>query len=422
MSTISAAHNAGRLAQVLAQLQSSTAPYLTVALLTVPLSTISFYLFGTTPVLKGQSLGILVPIVGIGIAGLLWLICASPTKTTRQLALFGLTLLSLWAYTTIRSLSLNEPYNYTAWLLPIFVIMVILKPPNRSEALKAADFFVFGLLGIAMLSHILHVTGIHEFPHYFYQIRYPEIIQTILPMDDLGLAYRWEGAFGSVSDAGPMGAFIFVFGIFRSGAKRIVILAGGLFILIFAFSFSSIFATLAALTFLVASTLSKQSPRRTPLLFVTLFVGQFALIAIYISFFDPTFNGRINIWGQYISEWPNHLLFGTGGEFISSRTDLFSHDHGHNLYVDTLLRYGAVGFILFMAVLVMLICLSWKAFKINSNVPIVILIVFALCIVGESLVLWRYNGAVTSWLIISALIANADIDNVKKISSLTKTH
>jgi len=421
LSITSAASSEGLLARFIHRLRGSTAPYLTVALLTIPLGTISFYLFGTTPVLKGQSLGILIPLAGIGLAGILWLFCRASTRTTLQLAYFGVALFSLWTFTTIRSLSFNEPYNYTAWLLPIFIAMVILKPPNRIEILKSADYFVFGLLLIALLSHILHVTGIHVFPNYIYPIRYPEIIQTILPMDSLGLGYRWEGPFGSVSDAGPMGAFIFVYGIFRTGFTRVIILGGGLFILVFAFSFSSIFATLAALTFLVAHMLSKKFPQRKFLLFVSLFGGIFALISVYILIFDRSFNGRIQIWQQYVSEWPNHLLFGTGSRFISTRTDLFSHDHGHNLYVDTLLRYGAIGFVLFMAVLVILGRISWKAFRFDSNLPMAILIVFALCVVGESLALWRYNGAVTSWLIISALIANSDLTNKGQLISATKS-
>jgi O-antigen ligase len=232
-------------------------------------------------------------------------------------------------------------------------------------------------------------------------------------MQVLGIDYRWEGPFGSVSDAGPMGAFIFVYGIFRTGIKRVIFLGGGLFILIFAFSFSSIFATLVAVGFIVSRHLSESFPTRKTFILVGIFSGVFVVISAYIWFFNRNLNGRTQIWVQYISELPNHVFFGAGSQFMSTRTDLLSHDHGHNLYVDTLLRYGTIGFVLFALVLLSLGYMSWISLKVGSNLPMVILIVFALCVVGESLVLWRYNGVLITWLIIAALIANTDIHKAR---------
>jgi hypothetical protein len=413
------------LSQLITLLRSSATPYLTVVLLSLPLSMISYYLFKTTPFFKGQSLGIIFPIIGIGLGAMLWLFYRSETRATRGFIFFGISLFALWAYVTLRSLSLNEPYNYNAWLLPFFLLMVIFKPPTRNDTLKSADYFVFGILVIAAMSHVLHVTGIYLFPHYLnetlaYTSRLPEIVEKLLPMQSLGLDYRWAGPFGSVSDAGPMGAIIFSYGLFRTGFTRIVSLSGGLFILVFAFSFSSIFATLAAIGFLVAVKLSNRFPDRRTSISTGIFSGIFLVIMTYIWFFNQDLNGRTQIWVQYISEFPNHLFLGAGSEFMSTQTDILSHDHAHNLYFDTLLRYGAVGFILFLILLFAIARLTWKSLKTGSSLPIIILIVFALCIVGESLVLWRYNGILTTWLIIAAMIANSEI-TIERTSGSTDT-
>jgi len=254
-----------------------------------------------------------------------------------------------------------------------------------------------------------------------YESRLPEIIQTILPLNFLGLDYRWEGPFGSVSDAGPIGAFIFMYGFFRKGFARIIILSGGLLILVTAFSFSSIFATVAALAFLIANKLNKRFPQRQVLIYAAIFLTVFGFIAMYIWVYDKTLNGRTLIWLQYISELPNHLFFGAGSQFLSTRVDLLSHDHGHNLYVDTLLRYGSFGFILFLVMLIALGRISLTATQNSVFLPFTILIVFAMCVVGESLVLWRYNGILVTWLILSALIANSAIGNKRGPSSAKET-
>jgi O-antigen ligase len=399
-------------------IRNSTVPYLSAIFISIPLSVFSFYLFGTSPVLKGHSLGVLFPLAGFLVSVILWFFVKSSTKASTELIVFGLLLFALWSYVTLRSLALSEPYNHTAWLLPAIVVMVLIKPPSRSQIFAAADIYVFTILAIAFMSHILHVTDIHNFPHLYYPARYPEIIQSIFPMQTLGLDYRWEGPFGSVSDAGPMGAFIFIYGLFRTGIKRIMILSGGLFILVFAFSFSSIFATLVSLVFLLAVSLSKKIPSNAvPLAFGFLISVTVASIALYIWRTNPTFNGRIPIWVQYVSEWPNHKMFGAGSQFLIERTDLLSNDHGHNLYVDMLLRYGLIGVLLFLALLISLAWLAWLARKCGTNYPIALLLVFVLCVVGETLVMWRYTGMVTLWIIISALVANSAIAKSKPQSS-----
>lgn len=59
---------------------------------------------------------------------------------------------------------------------------------------------------------------------------------------------------------------------------------------------------------------------------------------------DPTFNGRTTILIDYIQAWLQLFLFGMGTNGILNHPERFTHQHGHNYYIDILTGHGIMGF------------------------------------------------------------------------------
>ena len=64
----------------------------------------------------------------------------------------------------------------------------------------------------------------------------------------------------------------------------------------------------------------------------------------YLLTQDPTFNGRTTILIDYIQAWLQLSLFGMRTNGILSHPEWFTHQHGHNYYIDILTRHGIIGF------------------------------------------------------------------------------
>jgi O-antigen ligase len=64
----------------------------------------------------------------------------------------------------------------------------------------------------------------------------------------------------------------------------------------------------------------------------------------YLLTQDPTFNGRTTILIDYIQAWLQLSLFGMRTNGILSHPEQFTHQHGHNYYIDILTGRGIIGF------------------------------------------------------------------------------
>ena len=64
----------------------------------------------------------------------------------------------------------------------------------------------------------------------------------------------------------------------------------------------------------------------------------------YLLTQDPTFNGRTTILIDYIQAWLQLFLFGMRTNGILSHPEQFTHQHGHNYYIDILTGCGIIGF------------------------------------------------------------------------------
>ena len=90
--------------------------------------------------------------------------------------------------------------------------------------------------------------------------------------------------------------------------------------------------------------------------------GAFTAIAaasfLVVLRLDPSLNGRIEIWNQFLGLWQENWLFGAGQTGIQEAVnsgDLPSWaNHGHNLVIDVLGRFGLMGAIALLSALTFL--------------------------------------------------------------------
>lgn len=365
-----------------------------------PISVLSNYLWADTPVYRGQALSLLIAFTGTFLGLVLWVAYRNYPPRSKLLVIFMLGNLVAWLVIAIQVRIDNFPFNYTTWLAPLVFLLVLLKPSDLRRTLSAADVFVISLLAISLISHLLHISEIYRFPHAF-----PSRLPTTLEI--VGLENRWEGPFASTSDAGPVGAFILMFGLFRHGWRRWLFSSGGALIVVAATSWSSIGGVLVGLIvslWFVPNlwSLNLSLPMRA---ITTTFALSTA--AVTLAFMDPTFNGRVGIWLDYLSAWLRFPWTGLGTNGILENMMWFTHEHAHNYYIDILTRHGLTGFIATVPLIAFTGFLTFRAGKLGARGLPGVFACWATVLVGETLIDWRYLGYVLMELTLIGLIAVA---------------
>lgn len=388
--------------------------YLVPIALSAPLAVLANYIWGLTPFLKGQPLSIVLAFVGTITGLVLWALYRGPIKRSRTVTVFMLGNILAWIVIAGLVWRDGDQFNFTTWLAPIVFIAVLLKPPRLSGVLAAADSLALGFLAIAATSHILHLTGLVLLPDDGAALRLPAFVQV------LGLEQRWMGPFASTSDAGPVGAFLIMYGLMRFGWRRWLLVAGGVLILLAASSWTSLYSValgfLVALWFLPAvGPIQLTLARRWAVTGVTLLLG-----AIFIALTDPTFNARTPLWGDYLEAWTRFPLLGLGTNGILSNMEWFTHQHAHNYYVDILTRHGLVGFMATVPLMVFAGVMAVKAGRRGLVMLPSVLACWFASLLGETLIDWRYLGYVLMEFFLVSLIAITYLDAQRDGSTSTE--
>jgi O-antigen ligase len=129
---------------------------------------------------------------------------------------------------------------------------------------------------------------------------------------------------------------------------------------------------------------------------------------------DPSLNVRIESWNQFLDLWQKNWLFGagqTGIQEVANSGDLPSWaNHGHNLVIDVLGRFGLVGGIALLSTLTSLTLLVWFDAKSCQGAALSIMVMFVAAGVIEDLIDWRYLGMhYVPLLLCSMLVAQGSL-------------
>ena len=384
--------------------RNTGAPYLSALLLTVVVSQFAQYLWPTTAIFKGQNPGVVIDFVGFGIAVLLWW-CYRPNDSwPPEFAWLIGAWAALWVVTIGLSVFHGDLFNVTAILVLPILAMIWLKKPSLPAIFTAGDLFAVCLIAIAVASQLLDLVGISSL-HYEGWNRWPLLTEITGPIG------RWEGPFGNVNYAGPIGVFLLVFGLLRPSWRRILYVVTGAVIILISDSRSAVFACAVGIAALIAF-----APRlgtwHTPIwLRIAAPVSVIASFAGYIFAIDPTLNLRTPVWETFLSQWTTSPITGVGATGIQAAINdgtLQSWaNHGHSLAIDPLTRYGIIGLLAVAAVVVATGIISSKAARTGFAAPVVLFATFVAGGISEDLVDWRYLGVQAVPFLLAGLIGAA---------------
>jgi O-antigen ligase len=337
--------------------------YLWVAFATPPIAQFAHYLDPVTPLFKAQAAGVILGLSGLLIAALLWLPFrrATPWPTTSRLAL--VIILVTWTYATVLTQLDGSTFNLTTFSVPIVVAMVLLKPPAYRDVIGPSMLFAYALIASATASLILGEVGLA--PDGFAS---QSSGNSRLPLLNIifGISARWEGPFGNVNYAGPVGAFLVVFGASMKSWRRFSVVAGGACIMLLSEGRNALLAMVLGLFVLLAFSDPIGRLHRAAAVRFTLLGAILIGSGAYILVSDPTLSGRVEIWSAYLRLWWGSPWLGVGGSGITqyvidnSGDQTMNHVHGHSVFIDTLARNGVFMLALFLAVL---ICTGIVAFR-----------------------------------------------------------
>ncbi len=384
------------------RLQESGAPYLTAVFVTPVIVQFTQYLFPGRSVLGAQSFSTVLALLGTSISLALWFLYRPRRLWPLLFQVFMGALLAVWVFALVMANIHGDAFNLTALLAPLFLLMVWLKRPQSRDVWRAGDALAWSLIAIAVAAQLLDWMGLRELRHDFWN-RLPFIDQIIGPIA------RWEGPFGSSNLAGPIGAFLVAYGLFRCGWSRwAMVFTGGVIV----FMSDSRTGYLGLLVALFAAILFRPSIgryRMTGVRRAVLFaVAVGAFVALVVAL-DPTVNGRTTVWSLFWNLFSSSPFVGVGGEGITSaiQGDALLDGwatHGHNILVDPLARFGVFGVAALLVGVSSALVLTFRSARAGQQSGLVLLACFLAVGVTEDVVDWRYVGIQALPLLLAAML------------------
>ncbi len=354
------------------------------------------------PFFKGQSLSITVSLV-IGLIGVIqWLFFKSKVRRNKYTSAFLISFLAFWGYLYIRALIDHTGYNYTIFLVPLLLLMLLFKPLSREEVIASADIFAWAIVIMIIVAELVALAN-------GYRGLGSVLIRIPFLPDSVGGTDRWVGPFDNPNYAGPIGAYLLIYGIFRAGVTRGVLIASGIAILVLSGSRSAMFGVVAGLSvyFIYSQNLRLLKLSRK------VRAGLVAMLAVALvvisNLADPTFNGRTPIWAQYWQWFKDQAISGHGTNAITNEIASGAIPrwmvHAHDIFLDQAGRNGLLGVALLLALIgIALMCTIKTA---GSGVSVGLALVATFIVIG----LVEVPEAWIAWCIPTAFVLIAAVMN-----------
>lgn len=368
------------------------------------------YLWPTSPTFKGQSVAIWLMYAGFVLVGLSWLVNSDRASTDPLLrwflALVGLTWVGLVVISRVHS----DLYNYTAYLVPVIVAMVWLKPPTAQQAwtaLRAAGWSIVVMLVVTRVLEMVGVLQIRDVPDWidrFDRNRY------WLPLSDLmGIEGRWPGPFGHNGHTAMAGALIIVIAVAQwRRFSSPVFIAVGVFTLLLINGRASIGAAVVGIAVMAVFGRRGFLARIPPWLRLAAVAGGVVALALALLQGAAGVTGRNSIWPAFFELWQASPVIGVGTTGISESTGLtLQFGHAHNLYLDVLTRQGLIGFTLVLAMLAVGTFIAFRAALSGGAGPLAIVAAYLVLNLTEPRNDWIHPSVTGLIFLLSVLAASA---------------
>lgn len=330
-----------------------------------------------------------------------------------------LLLVVLWLYLAVSAALVDGDGHLAAIIVPVTALLLYLKRPSRSGILTAADALALAVVGLGLLVLALEVTGV--LPSW-----YDALGGRFLELDEydranhwfalgglLGLDGRWGGPVRDPNLIGPVASLLVVYGIRRPGWRGATIVTAGVLFVVLADSRAAYGALLVALAVLVV--LPGWGPRLVtwPRAVAAALAGLSGVRLAMDLVSDPagslTMTGRTGMWPDFLSLLDASPWTGVGTDAINQAvaTGVLPpwSNHGHNLFVDTVVRYGWIGLALTALVLALVLLRAALAAWDRDGLPIAMMLAFLIVSLANLLLDWRYPSVALSGLLVIALLA-----------------
>lgn len=385
--------------------------YLWVALATPPIAQFAHYLDPATPLFKGHAAGVIFALAGLLVAVGLWIPFRRSVTWPRVSISAIVLILVAWVYAVLRVQFGGYTFDLTAFCVPVVVLLIMIKPPNRRDILGASLLFSYLLIASAMASLALDSAGLVRSGFDLAMTGYSRIpfIGHFFAIDT-----RWEGPFGSVNYAGPVGAFLIVYGATLKSWHRVILITCGVGIVLLSQARGAIFALFAGLVVLLAYSSSIQRLRRPWVARWVIFGGFILAGATYIGLADSTMSGRTWVWIDFLTLWKSSPWIGVGDGGIvryvaegGVGTTSPRHTHGHSVYLDTLTRGGVLLLVLLLAFTICIGIVGFRAANLGKPASLALLVLVVVGGLPETLYSITYLNIHLVPLLIALMLGSA---------------
>ena len=299
--------------------------------------------------LKGQSLAVVIPIVGFPIPLVLWLVYRGTRTGSRWLVAFLVGLAVSWVLHMVLLRIHGDQNNHLVWLFIPILFMLLWKTPTSQQAWQAILVFAWSAVVILVVTRALEVAGVLPFFHIEQWIIDFEKERYWLPLSGyLGLEGRWPGPFGFKSKTGFISTLLVLIGLarWRTSSSIVFIIVGGLGILLTGGRGAAL--ALAAGLFILLVFAARGPISRIPMA-IRAGIGALAVIGFGLTFFRSPLatSGRFGdggIWDGFINLWRTSPWIGVGQTGILADPKAGISMEAHSLYLQELTRSGVLGF------------------------------------------------------------------------------
>lgn len=401
------------------RIPTSSFLYLAVIITGIVLGQFLDYVTYLTPYLMGQSLGLLFQLASTIVALVFWIqVKNSGTQFGLGRKIFVI-MMALWVAATIHARLDQASFNYSALSTPIILLMIVSKPPSRRDAWRLADFTFVLLAILAMLTQLLDFLNLRNARDAF-------DTRLNVPLLDIGLRFRWEGYFGDPNYAGLIGAALAVYGLYRFGLIRVLLVIVGSVIVVSSDSRTAVAALIVGLivSALVHPRARKRLRQSTAIQVVagmTIFVGVLAAVGL-----DPSLNGRVQIWMIFLEHFRSEPLAGVGWSgigLVASTADASWKQvnlDGHSVLIDALARHGVFAGLLVSLVLVMSLRLVWRARVLDDGVSLSVFVVWLTGALTYTVTMWQNLTVLMVPFMVSLLVAYTNQPEKQALSPGTR--
>ena len=365
------------------------------------------YFWPEAPLIKGQALSVVIPLLFFPATAFAW-VCLRGRNTIDGLTrLFLIFMMISWLLNIALTIYHHDLFSHLAWIVPVFLVMIYVKPPTASEGFTSLRWFASAIAAMLTITLLLEVVGIIQEKWQSPSLNSFNESHYFVPINRfLGIDGRWPGPFGDYNTTALFGSLLIVLALvtWRRGSWIFVVI--GAITLLITDGRSALGAGIVGIAvFAVFSPAGRLGtiPRNVRAWACGVAL---ALSAAYIFFRNTGLTGRQDFWPAFLNLWHQSPFIGVGTSGIATSGGITQEwGHAHNQYIDVLTRYGIIGLLPTIATLMVAIALSLAAAQRGVPGPLAIICTYVIAGVGDTRNDWVHPSPLVLLIVVTGVTA-----------------